>query len=439
MKRALPLSMFLLSLVAAAASGQTPRTGPAAFGDWREDAPGVARLITPDALPLPNASRSSARTPSVISRPAGALPAAPPGFDVTIFASGLEQPRTMQVAPNGDVFVAESGAGRVRVFRAGQGAGRPASGGVFATGLTLPFGLAFWPLGPQPRFIYVAETNRVVRFPYTSGDLRARGPAQTIVAHLPEGGHWTRDIQFLPDQHRMLVAVGSAGNVAGEMRGQPPDGLPLGAAWDYELHRATVLSFTPDGKDKRLFATGLRNCSAMAIHPATGMPWCVVNERDGLGDDLPPDYATEVKEGHFYGWPWYYIGANQDPRHPGQRPDLAEHVTVPDVLFQAHSAPLGIAFYSGSQFPAAYHGDAFVALRGSWNRSRRTGYKVVRLRFADGKPTGVYEDFLTGFVASDQAVWARPVGVAVTRDGALLVSEDGNGTIWHVAYRGQIR
>ena len=196
-----------------------------------------------------------------------------------------------------------------------------------------------------------------------------------------------------------------------------------------------MLEFTPDGGVPRVFATGLRNCSAEAIQPVGGALWCVVNERDGLGDNLPPDYATRVQPGAFYGWPWFYIGGHPDPRMGGARIDLAGRVTVPDVLIQAHSAPLGIVFYDGTQFPADYRGDAFVALHGSWNRSRRTGYKVVRLRFQDGVPTGVYEDFLTGFVASDQAVWARPVGLTVMHDGSLLVSEDGNGTIWRIGYR----
>jgi glucose/arabinose dehydrogenase len=195
-----------------------------------------------------------------------------------------------------------------------------------------------------------------------------------------------------------------------------------------------VLAADPDGKNLRTYATGIRNCSGLAVEPATGAPWCATNERDGLGDNLPPDYATRVQEGGFYGWPWYYIGANEDPRHKGARPDLARYAVAPDVLIQAHSAPLGIAFYRGEMFPEDVVGDAFVALHGSWNRGKRTGYKVVRLLFEGGQPTGVYEDFLTGFVDSDAAVWGRPVGVVVAADGSLLVSEDGNGTIWRVSH-----
>jgi glucose/arabinose dehydrogenase len=233
----------------------------------------------------------------------------------------------------------------------------------------------------------------------------------------------------------MFVSVGSDSNLDPDLTGPPPPDLPLGAAWGDDRDRADVLQFSPDGQVKQIFATGLRNCSAEAIQPGSGALWCVVNERDGLGDNLPPDYATRVRPGAFYGWPWYYIGGHPEPRMKGARADLTGRVTVPDVLIQPHSAPLGIVFYEGTQFPAAYRGDAFVALHGSWNRSLRTGYKVVRLRMRAGHPTGEYQDFLTGFVASDQAVWARPVGLAVMHDGSLLVSEDGNGTIWRIAYR----
>ena len=400
------------------------------------DAPGTVHEIRPDALPPPYATGSAGRPPRVVPRPPDAAPAVPAGFTATLFASGFDQPRTLRTAPNGDVFLAESGAGRIRILRTLPGAARPATVATFADGLSLPFGIAFWPPVPNPRFVYVAETNRVVRYPYGSGDLRARGPAEVIVPSLPEGGHWTRDLAVSPDGRTLFVSVGSASNVATSLRGRPPAGLPVGAAWGDEAGRATVLAVDPDGGNRRIFATGLRNCSAMAIQPGPGALWCVVNERDGLGDDLPPDYATRVQQGAFYGWPWYYIGNHADPRLADARPDLAGRVTTPDILIQAHSAPLGITFYDGTQFPAEYRGDAFVALHGSWNRARRTGYAVIRLRFTDGRPTGAYEEFLTGFVASDRAVWARPVGVTVAPDGALLVSEDGNGTIWRIAFHG---
>jgi glucose/arabinose dehydrogenase len=210
---------------------------------------------------------------------------------------------------------------------------------------------------------------------------------------------------------------------------------PLGAAWDTEEGRADVLSFTPEGKDEKIFATGLRNCAGLTVQPATGHLWCAVNERDEIGDDVPFEYATQVKEGAFYGWPWFYIGGNEDPHHKGERPDLQDKVTLPDVLIEAHSAPLQIAFYDGDSFPAEYKGDAFVTLHGSWNRGQRSGNKVVRLRFKDGRPTGEYEDFLTGFVISNEKAWGRPVGIAVGQDGALFLTEDGSGTIWRVSYR----
>jgi len=427
-------------LLGVPAAAEAPRTGAAAYGDWRSDAPGVVRQITPDALPLPHASPSTSRFPSVVEHPEEAELRVPAGFRVTLFASGLDQPRTLRVAPNGDVFVAEAGANRVRAFRTPDGADQPAQSVIFAAGLTSPFGIAFWPPGPEPRFLYVAATDKVVRFPYRAGDLTARGEPETLVPRLPTGGHWTRDVVFSPDGQRMFVSVGSESNVATSLRGRDAAANAawdaahgLGAPWGDETGRAQVRSFDPDGGSEHLYAAGLRNCSAEAIQPATGALWCAVNERDGLGDDLPPDYATAVREGAFYGWPWYYIGGHPEPRLANARPDLQDKVTVPDVLIQPHSAPLGIAFYDGPMFPSEYRGDAFVALHGSWNRARRTGYKVIRLRFANGRPTGEYEDFLTGFVVSDRSVWGRPVGVTVAHDGALLVSEDANGTIWRVA------
>ena len=211
---------------------------------------------------------------------------------------------------------------------------------------------------------------------------------------------------------------------------------PLGAAWDNETDRADVLAFDRQGKDKKIFATGIRNCVGMAIAP-DGTLWCSTNERDDLGNDLPPDYVTRVREGSFFGWPWYYIGGNEDPHHRGERPDLKDKVALPDVLIEAHSASLGMTVYDGSQFPADYRGNIFAAEHGSWNRSKRTGYKVIRVIMKNGVPTGEYEDFATGFVINDSAVWGRPVGVTVDRDGALLISEDGSGTIWRVSYAGR--
>ena len=436
-----------LLIAAAAVIAQAHRAAaqPAAmFGGWRADAPGVAHRITPADLPAPYASGSRSNSPSVTARPAGAAPHLPPGFIAEPWASGLDMPRVIRTAPNGDAFLAESGSGRVTVFHVGAD-GRAGPKTTFASGLSLPFGIAFWPPA-DPRFVYVAATDQIVRYPYAAGDGVARGPAETVVSGLPQGGHWTRDLAAAPDGSRLFVSVGSLSNVASSMPAHPPAELAadvsaweqlrgLGAGWGNEAGRADVLQFEPAGHALHPFATGLRNCVGLAVQPASGALWCATNERDGLGDDLPPDYATRVGEGAFYGWPWYYIGAHEDPRLRGRRPDLAGRVTVPDVLIQPHSAPLGIAFYDGAMFPPEYRGDAFVTLHGSWNRGQRTGYKVIRLRLDHGRPTGSYEDFMTGFVTSDDAVWARPVGLAVLGDGSLVVTEDGNGTIWRVSYR----
>jgi glucose/arabinose dehydrogenase len=417
--------------------------GKAAFGGWQQDKPGVRRLLT--LQDLPPIGKSTPNFAEVVSMPAGAKPNAPAGFSVEMVASGFAGPRVIRVAPNGDLFVADSTSNAVRVLRVPAGSSRPTKNEVFASGLYQPYGIAFYPLGPNPEWVYIANSDSVVRYPYRNGDLTATGKPEKIVERIPWVHHWTRDIVFSPDGKRMLLSVGSGSNVALDMFPEPliKGGLqawtkthPLGATWDTEERRADVLSFDPDGKNEKIVATGLRNCAGIAVQPSTGRPWCVVNERDQIGDDTPFEYAAEVKEGAFYGWPWYYIGANEDPRHKGARPDLKDKVTIPDVLMQAHSAPLQIAFYQGNDFPDAYQGSAFVTLHGSWNRAERTGYKVVRLLFDNtGKPTGEYEDFLTGFVISDQQVWGRPVGVAVAQDGSLLVTEDGNGTIWRVTRR----
>jgi glucose/arabinose dehydrogenase len=417
--------------------------GQAALGGWQQDKPGLRRLLTlQDQPPIGNSTTAFAE---VVPMPPDARPQVPPGFSVEMVASGLASPRVIQVAPNGDLFVAEKETNTVRVLRVPPGSAKPTRNSVFASGLYQPYGIAFYPLGPDPKWVYVANSDGVVRFPYKNGDLTATAKPRKIVERIPWVHHWTRDIVFTPDGKRMLLAVGSGSNVALDMFPMPltKGGLeawiktqPLGAAWDTEERRADVLSYDPDGKDERIFATGLRNCSGITIQPATRRPWCVVNERDGLGDDTPFEYATQVNEGSFYGWPWYYMGGHEDPRHPGERPDLKGKVTDPDVLIQAHSAPMQIAFYQGQDFPENYRGSAFVTLHGSWNRERRTGYKVVRLPFdGAGKPTGEYEDFMTGFVVSDTQVWGRPVGVAVARDGSLYVTEDGNGTIWRVTHR----
>jgi glucose/arabinose dehydrogenase len=420
-----------------------PLLGTAAFGDWRADKPGISRLIRPEDLPKPGATHSAASVSHVIPRPSSKIPQVPAGFKAELFADGLSGPRQMRPAPNGDIFVAETRAGRIRVLRAADGNPKPSANEIYASGLNRPFGIAFFPNGDHPQWIYVANTDTVVRFPYTKGDIKAAQKPEIVVAELPHGyGHSTRDIVFTNDNKRMLISVGSASNDA-EGMGTAPGGMqswsstrPLGAAWGSETDRADVLMFDPDGKRLGVFATGIRNCVGMAVHPATGDVYCSTNERDGMGDDLVPDYVTRVREGAFYGWPWLYIGVNEDPHHTGggRRPELKDKVSVPDVLIQAHSASLGLTFYNANAFPSEYFGDGFAAEHGSWNRSKRTGYKVVRIRLKGGVPTGEYEDFVTGFVINDSDVWGRPVGVAVAHDGALLVSEDGNGTIWRITH-----
>ncbi|HUZ71804.1 MAG TPA: PQQ-dependent sugar dehydrogenase [Stellaceae bacterium] len=410
-----------------AARAQTPRpdsplVGAQAYGDWRTSAPGVVRMIRPSDMPAPYATRSAGNGPGLVRRPAGARLRLPPGFTVAPLATGLDGPRQMRKAPNGDIFLAESGAERIRIIRAGAAAGAPPA--TFAAGLAdRPYGIAFYPPGPAPRFVYVATEGRVLRFPYRVGDTKAGGKPDIIVPDVPVGHHWTRDIVFTPDGKRLLLAVGSGDN-DGE------DGMAR------EVHRADILEYDPAGRFLGIFASGLRNPVTIAFYPGTGDLWATVNERDGLGDNLPPDYVTRVAPGGFYGWPWYYIGAHQDPRHKGEEPERRDKVLLPDVLLQPHSAPLGMAVYTGHQFPQAYRGDIFVALHGSWNRTQRTGYKIVRILMRDGKPTGAYEDFMTGFVTGDGAVWGRPVGVVVAADGALLVSDDGSGTVWRIAYGG---
>jgi glucose/arabinose dehydrogenase len=426
----LTVSLTLLLLPAAShAQGEQQQVlkGQGAFGDYTTDAPGVRRHITPADLPAPGATKSVDNGPKLVKRPQDAWPKAPAGFVVELFAEGLQNPRKIIAAPNGDLFIAESNPGRVKVIRPLPD-GRPADVSVFAEKLTKPFGIAFYPPGPNPTHVYVANTGSVVRFPYKNGDLKASAEPEMIVPDLPGGGqlrgggHWTRDVLFTPDGQKMFVSVGSKSN---------NDDNP-----EQEKNRATVLQYNPDGKEFRVFATGIRNAVGLAIEPKTGVLWGSVNERDAIGDDLVPDYVTSIRDGGFYGWPWYYIGKNQDPKHAGKKPELAERVIVPDVLLQSHSASLCMLFYTGQQFPQQYRGDAFAAEHGSWNRAKRTGYKVIRVPMKDGKATGEYEDFMTGFVDKDGNVWGRPVGVAMGADGSMYVSDDGGNVIWRVRYGG---
>jgi glucose/arabinose dehydrogenase len=345
---------------------------------------------------------------------------------VELYASGLDQPRQIRVAPNGDFFVAESRKGEVTIFRGRDKDGKPEQVSTFATGMKQVFGIAFYPPGANPQWLYLGNTSAVVRLPYKNGDLKASGPAETIVADLPAGGfHWTRDLVFSKDGKRLFVAVGSGSNI------DDPDTHPS------EFHRADILEYTSDGKFAGVYGSGIRNAVGLGINPLTGELWCSVNERDELGDNLAPDYITHVQQGGFYGWPFYYIGGHPDPRLGGKHPELKDKVIVPDVLMQPHNASLGLTFYDGSRFPKEYSGDLFAAEHGSWNRATRAGYEVVRVPLENGHASGVYEDFVTGFVTPDGNAWGRPVGIAVAKDGSLYFTDDGYRAIWRVSYTGK--
>jgi glucose/arabinose dehydrogenase len=401
-------------------------TGNAAFVTFKDEKPGTYRKITVADLPAPYATKGVSNGAKLVPMPAGAWPKAPTGFKVERYAEKLDEPRELRTAPNGDLFVAESRAGQVEVFRGITADGKPEQRSVFATGLKNNFGIAFYPLGKNPEWVYFANTNSVIRYKYHNGDLKASGEPETVIAELPSGGgHWTRDLAFSRDGKRFFVSVGSASNV------DDPDTHPK------EKNRANILEFTPEGKFVKIYAAGIRNPVGIAVNPTTGQLWCSVNERDMLGDNLVPDYITSVKEGGFYGWPWYYMGDHQDPRLPGTHPELKGKVTVPDVLLQPHNASLQLTFYEAKQFPKQFHGDIFAAEHGSWNKSVRAGYEVVRVPLNDGKSDGVYGDFLTGFVTDNGDVWGRPVGVATAPDGSLMVSDDGSKSIWRVSYTGK--
>jgi glucose/arabinose dehydrogenase len=409
-------------------------TGQDAFTDAAHESPGIRRHLTAADLPAPAPEQSVDNGPTVAPRPADAWPIAPKGFKVDLYATGLDSPRLMRTAPNGDIFLAESETGKIKIFRGVGADGKPQQTSVFAEGLHQPFGIAFYPLGANPKWVFIGDTDSIVRFPYKNGDLQATGPVENIVelpggGRLRGGGHWTRDLVFSKDGTKLFASVGSHSNV------DDSDTHPE------EFHRADVLEFTPEGKFVKVYAWGIRNCVGEAINPITGELWCSTNERDGLGNNLVPDYVTHVQEDGFYGWPWFYYhgpsGGLQDPRHPGKHPELQAKVITPDILVNPHFASLEMLFYEGSQFPAEFKGDGFAAEHGSWNRAQRGGYEVIRLPMHDGHATGEYEDFLTGFVLPNGTVWGRPVGVTVAKDGSLFVSDDGSKSIWHVSYVGK--
>lgn len=380
--------------------------------------PGERFAVEATDLPAPYATPAVANPPRRIARPHGVTPRVPAGFDVTLFAEGFEHARWLATAPDGAVFLAESRAGQVTLLRDDDGDGRAEKRSVFAAGFNRPHGLAV-----HGGYLYVADLDRVWRLPYGAGSVRAVAPPEPVTAAGAlggTGGHWTRNLAFHPDGSRFYVAIGSRGNIAEEA-----------------APRASVQEFSVDGAKARAFASGLRNPVGIAFYPGTDRLYVVVNERDGMGDGLVPDYLTGLRAGDFFGWPYAYIGGNPQPGYGALRPDLVRASRLPDLLFQAHSAPLGLVFYDGAQFPPEYRGDGFVALHGSWNASRATGYMVARVPFRDGAPVGHYEAFATGFRigGGDQAtVWGRPVGLAVDAGGGLLVAEDGAQSIWRITY-----
>lgn len=412
-------------MIQAATNGVDPRdviTGKGAFVDAKDLKPGEFRKITVGDLPEPTQGTPNFARP--VPRPEGALPLAPPGFKVELYAhDGLKAPRQIRRAPNGDLFLAETNSGEIKVVRDNKG--KPEIS-VFATGLQRPFGINFYPEGANPKWVYVGNTGSLVRFPYKVGDLKASGAPETLINDLPpNGNHFTRDVVFSKDGKRMFVSVGSADNVSDTSASQE--------------HRANILEYTPEGKFVQIYASGIRNPVGLGINPITGEVWCSVNERDNLGDNLVPDYITSVKEHGFYGWPWFYIGKHEDPRAKLLRPadKTIDSVIVPDVLLQPHNASLGLTFYDGKQFPKEYSGDLFAAEHGSWNRANISGHEVVRVPLEKGKSSGMYEDFLTGFVTADGKPWGRPVGVVTGKDGSLYVTDDGAAAIWKVTYTGK--
>ncbi len=411
-------------------SAQQVLTGQNAFTDYTKESPGVRRHLTVADLPKPFDTPSAQAHPKLVPQPDGAWPIVPKGFKVERYAEKIAAPRLIRTAPNGDLFVAASESNQILVFRGVTPDGKPKLTSVFTTETSQPFGIAFYPAGPDPKWVYIGNTDSVVRFAYKNGDLKATGHAEKLASvpsggRLEGGGHWTRDIVFSKDGTRMLVSVGSHSNH------DDADTHPE------EFHRADVLEFTPEGKFLKIYASGIRNCVGEAINPITGELWCSTNERDTLGDNLVPDYITHVQEDGFYGWPWWYMGGNQDPSLAGKHPELQSKVITPDVLLQPHFASLEMTFVNSKQLPAEFNGDAIACEHGSWNRSMRAGYEVIRVPMKNGHATGEYEDFMTGFTTADGNVWGRPVGVTEAHDGSLFITDDGSNSIWHVTYTGK--
>jgi glucose/arabinose dehydrogenase len=415
-------------------------------GTGRTSLPGsdtASYQLTNDSLPPPYATKSVKNYSDVIGWPEGRTPVAPEGFTVTKFADGLQNPRWMYVAPNGDILVAEANAeskglkkvtdkvsgkaesqntgesaNRISLLRDKDNDGKPELNQVLLFGLNQPFGMLV--IG---NVLYVANTDGVMQFPYNAGQTQIKAEGKKIV-ELPAGGynnHWTRNIIANTDTTKIFISVGSGSNIAEH-------------GMENEIRRANILEINPDGTGERIVASGLRNPVGMGIAQGSNQLWTVVNERDELGDDLVPDYLVQVKDGGFYGWPYAYFGPNEDPRLKGQERDLVKKTIVPDVSLGAHTSSLGLAFYNKDSFPKKYHGGAFIGQHGSWNRSELSGYKVVFVPFKNGRPSGKPEDFLTGFIANPETseVYGRPAGIVVLPDGGLLVADDASNTIWKI-------
>jgi glucose/arabinose dehydrogenase len=410
------MTTFLRTLLitALAVTPALAQTGP----NEPNEAVGQHYLITGDDLPAPYATESVSNSGDLNSIPDPPVLNLPEGFTVNLYATGFDHARWLATAPNGDIFLAESREGHIMVLRDADGDGVAETQTVYWSHMNRPTGMVFRDDG-----LYVADTDAVWRFAYGDGDLEAdSAPLRMTVSDALGGsrGHWTRTLAFAPDGSDFYVAVGSRDNESIE-----------------SAPRATIQIFEDGSSEPRTFASGLRNAVGIAFHPVTDELYTVVNERDGYGDDLVPDYFTRVRDGDFYGWPYAYSGANPSPEYGDRAPELVAQSLEPDVMFQSHSAPLGLVFYDGAMFPADYQGDALVSLHGSWNRSVPAGYKIVRIRFEDGRPVGGYENFATGFWFAgekDAELYGRPVGMTVTADGALLIADDGADVIWRIAY-----
>ncbi len=371
----------------------------------------------PPPLPEPYQTPSSSNAPTVIARPEDAQLRLPAGFAIKEFAGGFERPRYMILLPSGGVLLSDSTRkGTVYALFDKNKDGVAEERKELITGLDRPFGLALW-----KEYLYVAETTSVKRYRFNPSSLQA-GPGEEVVSLKDfSSGHWTRTIRFTPDGSKFYLTVGSGSNVS---------------PGEHEM-RAAILRFNPDGTGMEFVARGTRNAIGLDFEPTTGKLWAAVQERDGLGDDLVPDYFTSIKEGGFYGWPYAYIGPREEPRNKGLRPELVKSTIVPDVVLPAHVAVLDARFYKGSMFPARYKNGAFIAFHGSWNRAQRIGYSVVFIPFRNGQPAGPVEDLLSGFMLDPgkKEVWGRPVGLLELPDGSLLVSDDGGSKIWRITHK----